>query len=249
MNEKDLWNYVIAIVLTAAAGLPLALIYEFGLELYIGFLIFCVLFYALFAWNAFGDVIIMRTILKSRSIENDAAMLPIIRDYYREKTNVSDCKIYYTQSSSAYFVVLTNDNVVVSLGAEPYIIQNGIKNGIDVLNRCVDDEAFAMHSQISQKVLLLSLITIPIARWIATIISTLVIRITQFIFGLAMVIATGASSFDEICNSYALGRLLARVLNGIVEGTSLLQDQLVALVLVATQQAGFCFFSKTNQIS
>lgn len=248
MTNTDLKNYVVTVMVSFMSGLPFLFMEDVGYILFISDITLIILYILLTCWNSIGDYIIINYVLKGRIIESDAAMLPYIVDFYYSKSQNKDkkCKIYYTQSKIPYFILINPSNIIVSLGTEDRIIN--YKS--DILCSAVPNEVFEKHSQYSRKILLLSLVIIPIVNKLIQLGTTLVFKFAEIVWGLAAVIASGAlfGSGEDIVNSFSGGSLIGKILLKINELTSLVQDKIVELIVDFTQSKSFEYAESSNRI-
>ena len=88
MTNIDLKNYIVTVLVSFISGLPFLLIEDVGYILFISDVTLIILYILLTCWNSVGDYIIINYVLKGRAIENDAAMLPYIVDFYYSKIHL-----------------------------------------------------------------------------------------------------------------------------------------------------------------
>ena len=246
MKGKTARNYLVVLSVVLVSGIPFLFTERLGIKMYLYFITFITSFILLTFWNGIGDFIAIHFVLRGDEMEGDAAIAPCLKTFIQSKNKADECKLFYTQSSTPYLIPVGNNSVVVSLGAERYII-NG---GLDFLEKAVPLDIFETHSIISTKIVLFALTIIPIMRWMIRLLTTIVFRGAQILFGLAVALATG-SLFDSLGNfldSYALGRMLGVLLTKIYELTNIIQDKIVDYLVDYTQIIAYKNVEDSNSL-
>lgn len=246
MNGKTIRDYLVALAVTLVSGIPFLVTEGLGIRIYFYFLVFIATFILLTIWNEIGDYIAIHYILRGDAMQNEADIAPCLKEFIISKKRADECKLFYTQSSTPYFIPVGDNAVVVSAGIEQYIIAGGTA----YLEKAVSPSIFESNNIISTKIVLISLTIIPIMRWIIQLFTTLIIRGAQILIGLVVALATGSlfESLGTFFDSYALGRMLGVLLTKIYELTNIIQDKIVDLIIDFTQTMAFKHVEDSNSV-
>lgn len=228
-------NYGLAAVNVLISSLPLLATWDPIVAAY--YWLFLIALFALFSWNVVGDLIVTLVIFHSKPLPFNAAIFSVIEEYFYNINKTAQAQkshpvIYYTDSQTPYFIPISTKVFVVSLALKDMLE----RAGAGLLSQRIPKETYEPELLISQKVLLLSLISYTIVLRVMEFWAIFFAAAIKAFFALASVMFTGAWAEGEkaTMNAAAWGSLLASVGLKVNDITNFIQDKVIDLAMTFT---------------
>lgn len=243
-------NYGLAAVNVLISSLPLLATWDPIVAAY--YWLFLIALFALFSWNIVGDNFVARFIFHSKPLPFNAAIFSVIEEYFHSINKTAQEQnghpvIYYTDSQTPYFIPISTKVFVVSLALQDMLD----REGAGLLTQRIPKETYEPELLISQKVLLLSLISYTIVLRVMEFWAIFFAAAIKAIFAFVSVMCSGAwfgGSLQEIINAASWGSLIGSIGLKINDITNFIQDKLIDLAMKFTCSSMYYFVEESHII-
>lgn len=239
-------NYIFTVINILVAGLPIGLTWD--LIAYLFYLAFVATFIALTAWNTVGDYIAILIVFRGK--RNDKQITHGIRRYLELATinsvlSPDDCKVYWTESTIAYLIPISQKRVVMS---KPMMGCSHQDLGYRLF-LSVPKEAYDNQMMLSRKVLLISIVCYVVVLRLMELWAIVALAILRFIFSLVTMIVTGAlfEGFWKIVRAIMIGISLGTLAWKINKAVNFLQDKALEILMKQTKQGTFDYLEESGR--